>query len=347
MAGDHPRQRPPVGQDVQPFGGEFHHAGKGLFDAGDDLLQPGRGHAHVFRHPGEGEAEIAHQRLDDAAADAVVFGEGMAARGGQPALAHRRLVARGGRVVLRIALPVARNRRGADADQGVGGVFRVALEVAVQPAFAPGHRQPVLGAGEMVDADLLVAVPDEQLSRRLEQREALFGGGQGIGGNEVLPLGHPGHMGIAVKRHPVGREAEHLLHALGDALFGLVGQAVEDVHVQAGDAAGADRLDGGAGFLVALGPADGVLDLGVEILHADGGAVHARCGQRVKARLVDLVGVDLHRKLGAFGQRRHGEDRFGQIAHQRGRKQRRRATAPVKMLDLHTGGEKPGYRAQL
>jgi hypothetical protein len=78
---------------------------------------------------------------------------------------------------------------------------------------------------------------------------------------------------------------------------------------------GPERLDRVARDLVALDPADGLLDVVVEILHADGGAVHADLGQRGEAGLVDLVGVDLDGKLGALGQRHRLGDRSGKRAH--------------------------------
>ena len=70
------------------------------------------------------------------------------------------------------------------------------------------------------------------------------------------------------------------------------------------DAGLAQRFDRGAGHLVALDTSDDLLDVRIEILHPDRGAVHARLGQRGDARLVDLVRVDLDRELGV---RREGE----------------------------------------
>jgi hypothetical protein len=72
-----------------------------------------------------------------------------------------------------------------------------------------------------------------------------------------------------------------------------------------------ERLHRIARDLVALDPADGLLDVVVEILHADGGAVHADLGQRGEPGLVDLVGVDLDGEFGALGQRHRLGDRSG------------------------------------
>jgi hypothetical protein len=62
---------------------------------------------------------------------------------------------------------------------------------------------------------------------------------------------------------------------------------------------GPEGLDRVARDLVALDPADRLLDVFVEILHPDRGAVHADLGQRGEAGLVDFVGVDLDGELGA------------------------------------------------
>ncbi len=64
----------------------------------------------------------------------------------------------------------------------------------------------------MVDADFLVAVPDEKIARGLEEAQPLFRAGQAVGGDHGLPPRHPRHMGIAVKRDAVRAERQELLH---------------------------------------------------------------------------------------------------------------------------------------
>ena len=79
----------------------------------------------------------------------------------------------------------------------------------------------------------------------------------------------------------------------------------------------AQPFDGVARDLIGLDAPDDLLDVGVEILHPDGGAVHPRSRQRVDAGGVDLVRVDLDRE---FGIRRKAEglmQRLGQITHHR------------------------------
>jgi hypothetical protein len=142
-------------------------------------------------------------------------------------------------------------------------------------------------------------------------------------------------MGIAVKRHPVGRERQNLLHAVGDPRVGLMRQAVKKVDVQAGDAMRAQGVDRGLGDLEALRAADGLLNDLVEVLHADAGAVHPHLGQRVQPCLVNLARVDLDRELGVVGHRNRGLHGTGQIANHFGRQKRRRAASPVQPRDSH------------
>jgi hypothetical protein len=89
-------------------------------------------------------------------------------------------------------------------------------------------------------------------------------------------------------------------------------QAIEDVRVQRLDSMRPERLDRVARDLVALDPADRLLDVVVEILDPDGGAVHADLASAVEAGFVDLVGVDLDGELGVVGQRHRVGDGVGE-----------------------------------
>ncbi len=125
-------------------------------------------------------------------------------------------------------------------------------------------------------------------------------------------------MGIAEQRHPVGvqRQQQSAPIAKSSRLV-WCGRAVKDIDVQAIDAAGAQPVDGGLGHLIALRAADGFLNLRVEILNSDRGAVHPRRRQRVQPRIVQFVRVDLDRELRICRQWRHIENRRGQIGDHR------------------------------
>ena len=203
------------------------------------------------------------------------------------------------------------------------------MEVPAQLASAQSHVQTVPLQSEVVDADLGVSVPHEQLASRLEQIEPLFGRGQRVRRDHLLALGHPRHVRVAIQRHPIRRQRQQLLHRLVDPLFGLVRQAIQDVRVQGLDTPRTDHVDRLFGDIKALDPADRLLDLVVEVLDPDRRAIHPRCGQRIKAGLVDLVGINLDREFISLGERRNRSNGLRQIGHHGCRQQSRCAATPM------------------
>ena len=87
---------------------------------------------------------------------------------------------RRGRGVLRIAFRELRDGRGAEADQHFSAVVGVALEVSAKKTGALGRCKPVFRPGEMVDADLGIPVPDEEVARGFKKPQAVLGTGQEI-----------------------------------------------------------------------------------------------------------------------------------------------------------------------
>ena len=304
-------------------------------------------HAGRIRRRGQIGRAIAHQPLDRRAAGAVVGGEGMAARGGQPPRIDRGLpVGRAGGV-LRIALRQARDRGRPEAQKRHRLVVGIALEIAAQPPFGGGPRQPVAGAREMVDADGHIAAIGQHLARRGGQRDARPRARQRVFGDHALAPRHPGHMRIAVKRDAVGKQGQHLAQGRGQPCHRLVRQAIDQIHAQAADAAGAQPLGGGTGGRRALRAADGGLHLGVEILHPDGGAVDPQRGQRVQPLRVDLRGVGLDRDLGVRAGGERGGDRIAQPRGLRRRQQRRRAAAEMHPRHARRAGDQRAHPRKL
>jgi hypothetical protein len=113
------------------------------------------------------DAQVAHQPFDDAAAQAVLRGQRTAARGRRPPGDDRLAISDHLRRVLHIAARHRADGRGAEADQVCGLVGGVALEIAVQPLGALALGQWIVGAGEMIEPDLLKAGADEYFGRRL------------------------------------------------------------------------------------------------------------------------------------------------------------------------------------
>ena len=248
--------------------------------------------------------------------------------------------------VLRVTLRKAGNRGCPEAQQNLGPVIGVALEVAPQLTRPGGHRKPVAGTGKMVDADFGIAVGHEQVARGVEQGQPVFVAGQRLFGDHHLALGHPGDMGITIQRHPVGRQRQQLLDGFRNAAAVLMRQAIQDVGVQAGNVVAADQVDRLAGQFERLHPTDGFLDLGVEILHPDGRAVHSGRCKRGHARGVDFGRVDLDREFAPFGHRHHVEDRIRHAAHLVGRQQRGRAPAPMQPRQPHPARQVPAQQLQ-
>ena len=255
--------------------------------------------------------------------------------GREPPRADRLGVFRGARSVLREPLREAADRRRSKPDQDRGGIVGIALEIPPQRSGLQRAGHAVLGLGEVVDPDLDIAVPDKQLARGFEQGQPFLGRGHRVRRDHLLTAAHPRDMGIAVKRHAVGRQGQKLLHRIGDARAGLERQAIQDVGVQTGHTPRADAFGDVAGQVIALLAPDGLLDLGVEVLHPDRGAVHPRRGQRIQPGIVDLVRVDLDRKLAIRRHRRDSKDRPGQIAHQVCGQKRRRPAPPVQPRKRH------------
>jgi hypothetical protein len=154
-------------------------------------------------------------------------------------------------------------------------------------------------------------------------------------------------MGIAVKRHPVGRQGQQFLHRIRDPRAGLERQPVKDIRVQACHPARPDPFGHVTRQLIALLPPYRFLDQRVEILHPDRSAVHPRRGQRIQPRIVDLVRVDLDRELTIRRHRRHVEDRIGQPAHQVGGQQCRRPPAPVQAAERDPLRQVPSQQRNL
>ena len=207
------------------------------------------------------------------------------------------IVARRNRV-LHESLRHAADGAGAKADQRVGGIVGVALEVAFQPAVLSGNRQTVAGKGEMIEADADVA-------RVLQGCRDGFGlqvpsvlSGKAVFGNLALMLLERWHMGVAEHRKAVRPE----LDAFGDGVetrtHRLQRKPVQQVEIDPADARPAQTLDGNGGLFKTLQPVDGALHGRVEALNAQARAVDAAIAERLGHRLRQRARIDLD---GDFG----------------------------------------------
>ena len=100
---------------------------------------------------------VAEQAADDGAAQAVVFAQAVAAHGGDAAPLDGFGVARQLAIVLRVGGSDAADGADAHAVKIGAGLGGVALKIAMQRAIALGDGEFVVGFGEVVHADVLVA----------------------------------------------------------------------------------------------------------------------------------------------------------------------------------------------
>ena len=192
-----------------------------------------------------------------------------------------------------------RHPQGDEVALGLGGV---ALEVPVQPSLALGHCQRIVWQGEVVHADVAVAVG----------QEARDGAGQHVQpglrfrqlrlGNATLRLEPGRQVGVGVQRNPVGPQAGHLGHRGRKRLGRLKRQPVDQVGVDGGEANLAGGVHQLAHLLKGLLTVDGALDIGIEVLHAEADPVESHVRQRLQARCAGGAGIHLNRHLAVLGK---------------------------------------------
>ena len=126
-----------------------------------------------------------------------------------------------------------------------------------------------------------------------------------------------------------------------EAVGGLVGQAVDQVDIDAVEAQRASLGDQIAGHLVGLDAMDGLLHFGIEILNAQAQAIEAQAAQAFQVLRAGDARIDFDADFGVGGE---GESLGGEaeeIFHLRGRQIGWRAAAPVKLHDGAGAETKP------
>ena len=156
---------------------------------------------------------------------------------------------------------------------------------------------PVDAVAVSVEADRLVAGSDDQRAGAGRLLEALGRIRQRGFVDHGLVFLHPRHMRIAEQGDAVGPERQRLQQGRFDAVAGLERQAIEQIEIDAGNAARAGAVDHRPCLLETLQPVDRRLHLRVKILHAEADARHADFGERVEARILHVVRVDLEADL--------------------------------------------------
>src|SRR6185436_4237692 len=114
--------------------------------------------------------------------------------------------------------------------------------------------------------------------------------------------------------------------------------SIDQVDVDAGDAAAASPFDDTAGLPGRLDAPDRPLDRGIEVLHAEAQAVHPRLRQGVEVPGGGLARVDLDGDLAPGGQAEVPADRRHQTRQVPRRQKGRSPAAPVDLHDLAVSG---------
>ncbi len=127
----------------------------------------------------------------------------------------------------------------------------------------------------MVHPDVDVAAGDEARHRAAEHGDACRGIRQLRRGDAPLRLEALGQVGVGVEGNAIGPESADLRDGAREALRGLLGKAVDQVGVDRREAERARAFDEIAHALVGLHAVHGLLDGGIEVLHAEADAVEA------------------------------------------------------------------------
>ena len=149
----------------------------------------------------------AHQAFDGTGALFLGRIQPTAARRREAAARNGANIARNVGNILDVSVLEPGNRRRAEADQGLAGVVRIALEIAVQPPRRGGAGQRVAGPRKMIDADLQVSLAQKFLGDDSGLIDALLDAGQRRFVDAALVGLQARHVGIAVAGDAIRRRA--------------------------------------------------------------------------------------------------------------------------------------------
>ena len=175
---------------------------------------------------------MAEEAADYCAAEAVVFGEVIAAHGGDAAFVDSAFPGRNVALILGVGVLDAADGGDAHAVEVGAGFGGVALEIAVEGAVLLRDGEFVAGFGEVVHADVEVAGFEEFEEAGAEDFEFLHAFGE-MAFEGVLLFFEPGDVGVAEEGDAVGSEREDLVDGVGEGFGGLIGEAVDEVDVDA------------------------------------------------------------------------------------------------------------------
>ena len=242
-------------------------------------------------------------------------------------------------LVLHIGFGQGADRGRAEADQGVSGVDGVALKVPPKLASSLRFCQRVVGLGEMIEPDRLVAESPEAVAGMLELGPARHGVRKSCFVDQLLMSLHPGHMGVTEQRQPIRLQAGRRIHRSPDAAQVLMRQAVHQIDIDRLDPGLSQPIDDPSRGRERLDAIDRFLHLGIDILQADAGAGDANGGEGSDLVLAEAARVDLDRELGIIGDRELVMQMLAEPADVVTFENGRAAAAEMEVTELATGTE--------
>ena len=184
----------------------------------------------------------------------------------------------------------------------------------------------------MVHADVQVASFEELEQAGAENLEFLHAFWKVCGEGPLLLL-EPGHVRVAEEGDAIGREFENLVHGVGEAVRRLVGQAVDQIDIDAVEAELAGGEEQIAGHFERLNAMDGFLHIGVKILDAHAKAIEAELAESFEMFEGGDARVDLDANFGIRREMEIFTREAEEVFDLGGRQIGWCATAPVKLDD--------------
>src|SRR5690554_2628394 len=282
------------------------------------------------------QLELADQLGNDGAANMVVTAESDPALDRMLLLSNRLAV--GGNVVFVLVIHIADLADGgyAHGDQVAIGVGGIALEVAMQLALCLRQRQLIIGFGKVIHADVDIARLQQTVDGVLQDIELGFGAWQIVSLNMLLRAEAIWQMGIVEHGETIGAHADHGIQRVGKAVFRLMWQAIDQVHIDRFEPQGTGLLKHPGGHLGGLDTVYRFLHTGINILYAEADTVEADLAQYRQGCIARLARIDLDRVVTpvVITQVEVRSQCLHQLAHLIVTDEGRRAATPVQLVHL-------------
>ena len=196
------------------------------------------------------------------------------------------------------------DRADAETDQVTVGMRGVAHEIPVQVATLLRPRKLVARQGEMIHADVDITGGSQSLDRALQQRKLDLAVGQVALRDALLGLEQLWQVRVAVHRDPIRARLHHDVQRALEPFACLFRQAIDQVDVDRAHAMVAAGRHDGHRFLDALHAVDGLLHLGIEVLHAEACAIEAHACEFADVLWADEARVELDGEVHATRRRK-------------------------------------------